>query len=736
MSPARGPRATRSAPPARAPSPRRPPGRRARARGRGDLRARGRAASSRRRGPAGGARRDEQEREPEREEHERLRPRPGKHAADRRAGPEQAHRPDRRPQHLRPPRPASAPLRPRARRPKGTSCAGGTAATRAARFPAWGNPFARSAVRASRRARRSPARCGRERPPERASGVAALGAGDERRTRDVARGVLGGSAFAGRVRPRRLTDGATEQGGGGGRAPRGGVRVVAARRSGRRSGPRRASTGSGGGRARGRRLARARADAGRAGAARRPDLPAARGRGRGGREDPGGAPGEAHARARSRTSTTRRRGRSSARSTATRVFVLGEVTRPGGFPLRGPMSVMQAIAVAGGRTEFAKDEVVWLRQETGRKDRAGLPVVPRPGEGGGGGCALAEARRRAVRAVGRRESARRRRAMGAWRRFGTAVVVAALLRATPAAAGTVMEPIARLSLEGGYDSNALYDGRSADATGRIAPEVGLRLHAPLWDLQDDVRRRARLLRAARAGRELEPPRARSRSTRARRGGPCSPGRLRLVPGLRPGGARAGGRVPDGAAARARRRRARARLDGRADQLVDAALTLNERTVLFEDGTGGAMHAPARRGALAAWAGGSRLGAAYGLGVFQSYFPAPRSGRARPLARAADAGALARGAARHGRGVGRAGALATRAAAPRWCRRRCRGARRDARLRSARERGARPRHRRDGAAGARGLGGARARAPLRAPLVRAGRRRASGVPGRCRRARTP
>jgi polysaccharide export outer membrane protein len=44
-----------------------------------------------------------------------------------------------------------------------------------------------------------------------------------------------------------------------------------------------------------------------------------------------------------------------------RVFVMGEVTRPGGFPLRGPMTVMQAIALAGGRTEFAKDEVVWLR---------------------------------------------------------------------------------------------------------------------------------------------------------------------------------------------------------------------------------------------------------------------------------------------------------------------------------------------------------------------------------------
>jgi polysaccharide biosynthesis/export protein len=50
-----------------------------------------------------------------------------------------------------------------------------------------------------------------------------------------------------------------------------------------------------------------------------------------------------------------------------RVYVLGEVTRPGGFALRGPLTVMQAIALAGGRTEFAKDEVVWLRQEANGK---------------------------------------------------------------------------------------------------------------------------------------------------------------------------------------------------------------------------------------------------------------------------------------------------------------------------------------------------------------------------------
>jgi polysaccharide export outer membrane protein len=56
-----------------------------------------------------------------------------------------------------------------------------------------------------------------------------------------------------------------------------------------------------------------------------------------------------------------------------RIYVLGEVAKPGGFALRGALSVMQAIALAGGRTEFASDEVVWLRQLAGGKtDRVAL----------------------------------------------------------------------------------------------------------------------------------------------------------------------------------------------------------------------------------------------------------------------------------------------------------------------------------------------------------------------------
>lgn len=58
---------------------------------------------------------------------------------------------------------------------------------------------------------------------------------------------------------------------------------------------------------------------------------------------------------------------------ASRVFVLGEVARPGGFPLRGPMTVVQAVALAGGRTPFGSDEVVWLRQKPdGGADKVSL----------------------------------------------------------------------------------------------------------------------------------------------------------------------------------------------------------------------------------------------------------------------------------------------------------------------------------------------------------------------------
>jgi polysaccharide biosynthesis/export protein len=50
-----------------------------------------------------------------------------------------------------------------------------------------------------------------------------------------------------------------------------------------------------------------------------------------------------------------------------KVFVTGEVMMPGAFPLTGPRTVMQLIALAGGLTEYAKSsEISIMRDENGR----------------------------------------------------------------------------------------------------------------------------------------------------------------------------------------------------------------------------------------------------------------------------------------------------------------------------------------------------------------------------------
>jgi len=44
------------------------------------------------------------------------------------------------------------------------------------------------------------------------------------------------------------------------------------------------------------------------------------------------------------------------------VYVLGEVTTPGAYPIQGSLSVLQALALAGGLTEFAsRDKMVLVR---------------------------------------------------------------------------------------------------------------------------------------------------------------------------------------------------------------------------------------------------------------------------------------------------------------------------------------------------------------------------------------
>jgi polysaccharide export outer membrane protein len=43
-------------------------------------------------------------------------------------------------------------------------------------------------------------------------------------------------------------------------------------------------------------------------------------------------------------------------------YVLGEVGKPGAYPLRSAVTVVQALATAGGLGEFAGNRVVWLKQ--------------------------------------------------------------------------------------------------------------------------------------------------------------------------------------------------------------------------------------------------------------------------------------------------------------------------------------------------------------------------------------
>jgi polysaccharide export outer membrane protein len=56
---------------------------------------------------------------------------------------------------------------------------------------------------------------------------------------------------------------------------------------------------------------------------------------------------------------------------AARFFVLGEVAHPGAYPVRGPIDVLQALALAGGPTEYANRGaiVVIRRADDGREAR-------------------------------------------------------------------------------------------------------------------------------------------------------------------------------------------------------------------------------------------------------------------------------------------------------------------------------------------------------------------------------
>ncbi len=206
--------------------------------------------------------------------------------------------------------------------------------------------------------------------------------------------------------------------------------------------------------------------------------------------------------------------------------------------------------------------------------------------------------------------------MGACRRLGVAAACAAVLAfATRAAAETVLDPIARLTLEGGYDSNALYDGSGSDQMQRISPELGLRVRDELWDVKGSYR--GDFIRYDRfaphglwnhaATLSLDATPARRWTVKGTLAGSYAfdPIGLAMLGIFRTG--RQSALMIGGGG------RAEYRLTPR----VDVAGTLSERTVRFDDGTGGAMHRPGAE-ALYLLTRRLSLGAAYQFGVFQSF----------------------------------------------------------------------------------------------------------------------
>jgi polysaccharide biosynthesis/export protein len=57
-----------------------------------------------------------------------------------------------------------------------------------------------------------------------------------------------------------------------------------------------------------------------------------------------------------------------------KVFVTGEVAQPGVYDLQPRQRLLQAIAMAGGLTPYAKDRVVVLRQSEGKEQRIAVRI--------------------------------------------------------------------------------------------------------------------------------------------------------------------------------------------------------------------------------------------------------------------------------------------------------------------------------------------------------------------------
>ncbi len=203
--------------------------------------------------------------------------------------------------------------------------------------------------------------------------------------------------------------------------------------------------------------------------------------------------------------------------------------------------------------------------------------------------------------------------MGRWVLPGLAALLVSL-PPVPIRAETQVEPIARLSVEGGYDSNVLFDGRG-DAEDRISPELGVKLRDHLWDLSgvygaDYLQYRTLRPNGVWNQRGLlsfaATPTERFNAT----------GTLKSTYATDPVGLAQAGIFRAGEQ-RALYLQGGARAEYGATPLVLVAGELAERVVRFEDGTGGAMHAPSVE-VLRALNERLFVGGAYAFSVFQDF----------------------------------------------------------------------------------------------------------------------
>ena len=214
--------------------------------------------------------------------------------------------------------------------------------------------------------------------------------------------------------------------------------------------------------------------------------------------------------------------------------------------------------------------------------------------------------------------------MGARRRFGRAAAACALLcAAARAVASTQVEPIARLSLEGGYDSNVLYNGRGGQTMGVVSPDVGLRLRESTWDLRMEGggdlllyqqraaspvwNQRGRLALRARPAERLT---VESNLSATYAADPIGLARLGIFG--------QGGAALIGSGT--------ARVGWRLDPVWRVAATFSEQLVRFDGGTGAASHTPGVE-VIRRLDPRLELGAAYRFDFFQGLGPGAQNARA-------------------------------------------------------------------------------------------------------------